>query len=317
MTIQQLRYVMEIAQTNSINRAAQNLFISQPALSNAVKELEREIGVVIFERTRKGVSVTADGTEFLRLAEGLLSQMDNIKQRYALQDVTTARFQVSSQHYAFVVEAFVQFLARYENIHYVFNVKETKTLEAIEDVYTRKSSLGVIFLTETNEKLITQVLSRKMIGFHELTRTKAHAFISKQHPLAGKPHVALEELAPYPVVIYAQDGCEHLAEDVIMEEVIMVKDPKKVIYAHDRGTMNNIIANTTSYNIGTGYLIPKIIPDEITSVPISDLDDVMRIGWIHLSNREPTEDVLHFVDLMEKSLYTHSPQEDGKKTKRA
>lgn len=307
MTLQQLGYVVEIARTNSMNKAAKNLFISQPALSNAVRELEREIGVAIFERTRKGVSPTAEGAEFLLLAEGVLFQMDRIKRRYSLKDAAPVRFQVSSQHYAFVVDAFVRFLALHESVRYAFHVKETKTLEAIEDVHTRKSDLGVIFMTDTNEKSILRLLAKKRVTFHELARIKPHVFVGKHHPLASRTSVSMDDLVSYPAVIYAQSGGDGPADETVMEEFVVAEAPEKVIYAHDRGTMNNIIVNTLGYNIGTGYLIPKIIPEEITSIPLIGMDDAMRIGWLHSANFEPSKNVFDFVELMEKSLFANFP----------
>ena len=307
MTFQQLRYFTETARVRSINRAARNLYVSQPALSAAIKELETELGVTLLERTTQGIVLTTEGTDFLVLAEGVLSQMERIGHVYSLKNSDVMRLQISSQHYAFVVDAFIRFLEKHQNDRYVFCVKETKTMEVIDDVALRRSVMGVISLTNMNESLIKQVLARKMLAFHELEAVKPHVFLNRNHPLAGKTRIELAELVPYPAVMYAQSSHEHLDEASLMEEALMAESPEKVIYAHDRGTMNNIIANTNSYNIGSGYIIPGIIPDELISIPLAEFDSVMRIGWIHPIQRTPSEDVLRLVELMRASLSNNHP----------
>lgn len=307
MTFQQLRYFAETARTRSINKAAKNLHVSQPALSAAIKDLEEELGVTLFERSRHGMMLTAEGADFLGLAEGVLSQMDRIRHVYSLKDSDAVRFQVSSQHYSFVVAAFIRFLENHKDDRYIFGLKEAKTIEVIEDVSQRRSAIGIICLTSANEPVILQILSRKMLEFHELIEVKPHVFLNRRHPLAGMPRISLADLAPYPTVIYAQGSHEHLDEVGLMEEALIAENPERMIYTHDRGTMNNILANTDSYNIGSGYLIPGIIPDEIISIPVAGFEDGMRIGWIHPTQRRPSEEVLRFVDLLNISLQSNHP----------
>ena len=309
MTIQQLQYVVEVAKSDSINKAAQNLFISQPTLSVAIKELEDEIGTTLFQRSRKGIAITNDGIEFLRLAEEILSKLDYVKKSYLVKSAATiSRFQVSCQHYAFVVEAFIQFMDKYKDARFHFTIKETKTLACIEDVYQRKSILSIIYLNSANENLIHRVLASKSIEFHELYTVKPHVFLRKTHPLAGKSRISAEDLAPFPMIAYEQEQGEYLGE-----EMIIVENPDKVISTQDRGTTNNIIANTDSYNIGTGYIIPGIIPDEIISIPL-DIDDEMQVGWISLANRELTDEIIEFISLIKASMKKHYPGKGQKKT---
>lgn len=307
MTFQQLRYFAETARTSSTNRAARNLHVSQPALSAAIKELENELGITLFERTRLGMALTAEGADFLGLAEGVLSQMERIQHAYALKDSDQARFQISSQHYAFVVDAFIHFMEQHKDDRYMFSVKETKTMEVIEDVALRRSAMGIICLTGMNVHLIRQVLARKLLEFHELVEVMPHVFLSRNHPLAGKSKIALAELAPYPTVMYAQGSHDLLDEVGLMEEALMSENSDRIIYTHDRGTMNNILANTNSYNIGSGYLIPGIIPEEIISIPVEWVESGMRIGWIHPTQRKPSDAVMHFVELLRFSLESNHP----------
>ena len=307
MTFQQLRYFVETASTGSINKAARNLHVSQPALSTAVKELEAELGVTLFERTRHGMILTAEGVDFLGMAEGVLSQMERIQHAYSLKDSELVRFQISSQHYAFVVDAFIRFMDKWKNTRYMLNVKETKTIEVLDDVALRRSAMGIICLTDMNRHLIAQILSRKQLEFHELVEVKPHVFLNRNHPLANKTKIALTELEPYPSVVYAQGSHEHLDELGLMEEALIAENANQIIYTHDRGTMNNILANTPSYNIGSGYLIPGIIPQEIISIPVEWSEGGMHIGWIHPAQRRPSEMVMHFVELLSISLHGNSP----------
>lgn len=306
MTIQQIQYVSEIANSNSMNKAAQSLFISQPTLSHSIKELETEIGVVLFERSRKGVRLTSDGIEFLRVAKDLLGQMEHIRQRYLIKSGRSiARFQVSCQHYSFVVDAFIQFLKLYGDRKYVFCVKETKTLSTIDDVYSQKSAMGVLFLNSRNENFVLQVLNKRGIDFHFIGSVRPHVFLRKSHPLAGKESIEMRELDPYPAIIYAQEGDEQLTE-----ESFIINERDKMIITHDRCTMLNIIENTDSYNIGTGYVIPGINSNNIVSISLSDTDDEMRIGWIHLSGRRPSEDSVRFAGLLEESMSRYHPEKN-------
>ena len=308
MRIQQLRYIMEIANYNSMNKAAQHLFISQPTLSNAVKDLEAELGITIFERSKRGISLTIDGIEFIQLAEKLIEQADTIKYRYAIKDSgPLSKFQISCQHYAFVTEAFIQFLKAKAPSRYTYGLKETKTLDAIEDVHLKKSALGIICLTPNNKRFIAQVLDKWEIAFHPLSTVAPHVFLSKKHPLATKKVIDPAELEPYPMIVYDQDSP---GQPMLTEELIITENPHKLIYTHDRGTTNNIIANTDSVNIGTGYLIPKIIPDEITSIPLSGFEKRMQLGWIHPQRSEPTEDVTLFVGFLKESILKNYPGED-------
>jgi len=105
MTLQQLKYVIEVARSRSISKAAQALFISQPSLSNALKELEKEIGVKIFSRTNKGIHVTKEGSEFLGYARQVLEQAELLENRYYNNAAPQHHFAVSAQHYAFAVSA--------------------------------------------------------------------------------------------------------------------------------------------------------------------------------------------------------------------
>ena len=305
MKIQQIRYVLEIANQGSLNKAAQSLFISQPTLSAAVKELERELAIQIFERSNQGISLTADGIEFLQLGKRLLEEADAIKSRYALeQRVPLHQFQVSCQHYAFVAEAFINFVKNMAPQRYTYGIKESKTLMAIEDVYYRRSALGILCLTPQNKKFITQILDKWGIDFQPLASVAPHVFIRKSHPLGGETSIDITDLEAYPMILYEQNNENH---SMLTEELTGIENHPKIIYTSDRGTTNNIISNTDSFNIGTGYLIPQIIPEEITAIPLRGFDKQILLGWIHLKKYDLSEDVTLFVELVKDSLYRNYP----------
>ncbi|WP_368937681.1 LysR family transcriptional regulator [Morganella morganii] len=299
MNFQQLKYFAETAKQNSISGAASKLYVSQPALSAAIKELETELDIRLFDRNSKGVTLTNDGLSFLRLALEILEKVDDVKKIY--KNSTTLKFQVSSQHYAFVIDAFINFININENKKFNLRVKETKTLDVIEDVYQNKSHLGIICLTESNKNVIVNLLEKKSILFNELITVHPHIFIRRTHPLAQHKKINIRELTNYPAVMYAQNNSDFLSEMFFMEEAIVIEDPDRVIYTHDRGSMNNILSNTNSYTIGTGCLIKDIIPDDITAVPIEHDNGEMVIGWIHSNNNISEEEEL-FISLLKQSL---------------
>ncbi|RVU54387.1 LysR family transcriptional regulator [Anaerosphaera multitolerans] len=303
MNLQQIQYVDAIAHFKSMNKAAQHLFVSQPTLSQSIKDLEEEIGITIFERSRKGVLLTEDGIEFLRISKNILSELEYIQEHYvAKSNEENLQFQVSSQHYAFVVDAFLKFLKNYEDKDYVLSLKETRTLATIDDVYNQKSALGVIFLTENNKNFLTQVLEKKSLEFHQCHSVKPHVFLNNKHPLASQKYITKNQLVDFPMVCYEQNGEEALAEELSFDY-----DIRQKIVVYDRGTMLNVISNSNAYNIGTGYLISHVIPKDVKSIPLKDVSEEMCLGWIHLKDKKPSILTEEFIKIMNESLKSYSP----------
>ena len=201
MTLQQLRYVIEISETGSMNKAAEQLYISQPSLTNAVKELEKEIGIIVFKRSGKGVSLTADGVEFLTYARQIYQQYEILAEKYSGGKVKR-KFGVSAQHYSFAVQAFVETVREYDTCDYEFAVRETNTADVINDVVSLKSEIGILYLSNFNRQFITKMLQTNDLEFHHLTDCDVFAYLWKEHPLAGKDSVTLEELEHYPCLTF-------------------------------------------------------------------------------------------------------------------
>lgn len=204
MTLQQLKYVITVAETGTITEAANKLYISQPSLTNAIHELEKEMNITIFNRTNKGITLSRDGDDFLGYARQVLEQAAILEDKYKGSNGGKKQFCVSTQHYSFAVNAFVDLIKEYGQDEYDFSLRETQTYEIIEDVTRMKSEIGILFLNDFNEAVISKILKSHELKFHQLFVAKPHVFISRRHPLAEKSVITNEELEQYPYLSFEQ-----------------------------------------------------------------------------------------------------------------
>lgn len=276
MTLQQLKYVIEVARSRSISKAAQVLFISQPSLSNALKELEKEIGIKIFSRTNKGIHVTKEGSEFLGYARQVLEQAELLENRYSNNAASQHHFAVSAQHYAFAVSAFVRLLKDYDRDEYDFTFRETRTYEIIEDVKNLNSEIGIMYINDFNEQVIRKFLREGNLAFHRLFEATPHVFISGDNPLAKKDYVTLEDLEPYPYLLYEQGDYNSF---YFSEEILSTLTRPKNIHVRDRATMFNLLIGLNGYTISTGVISQKLNGDNIIAVPLK-VDEIINVGYI-------------------------------------
>ena len=276
MTLQQLRYVTMIANKKTLSEAAKALFITQPSLTAAIKDLEEEIGITIFHRTNKGVTLTTKGEEFLGYARQMLEQLELIEEKYKGKACVKQQFCVSAQHYSFVVEAFVDLLKDYEKDAYEFKIRETQTYEIIEDVARLKSEIGVLFLNPYNETVIKKELKQQELKFYPLFTAKPHVFISKDHPLSKKKSIELSDLAPYPRLSYEQG--DHNAF-YFSEEILSTLDCERDIIVRDRATLFNLLIGLNGYTISSGVISEELNGKNIISIPLL-VDDYMQIGYV-------------------------------------
>ncbi|MFY9393451.1 MAG: LysR family transcriptional regulator, partial [Halanaerobiales bacterium] len=237
MTLQQLKYIIKIVECGSITEAARQLYITQPSLSTAIKELEEELGIEIFYRTNKGVSLTTDGSEFLSYARQIIEQTELLEQRYMGKKPSKKLCSISTQHYAFAVNAFVELLMDLDVDEYEFTLRETRTYEIIEDVKNLRSEIGIIYLSDFNEKVITKLLKENHLVFNLLFEAEPHVFISSKHPLAGKNSVTLDDLDDYPFLAFEQGEYNSF---YFSEELLSTVPRKKTIYVSDRATLFNL-----------------------------------------------------------------------------
>ncbi|WP_320968394.1 LysR family transcriptional regulator [Hungatella hathewayi] len=276
MTIQQLKYIIKIVECGSITEAARQLFISQPSLSAALKELESEFGIELFYRTAKGISLTADGTEFLSYARQIIEQTQLLEQRYTNGKPAKRLCSVSTQHYAFAVNAFVSLISRIDTDEYEFTLRETRTYEIIEDVANFRSEVGIIYFSQFNEKVLKKLLKENHLLFIPLFEAAPHVFISSMHPLTGRKEVTLEDLEDYPFLAFEQGTFNSF---YFSEEILSTAPHKKTIHVSDRATLFNLLIGLNGYTICSGILNSNLNGDNIVSVPLKT-EEWMRIGYI-------------------------------------
>ena len=276
MTLQQLRYVIEIVNCGSMNAAAEKLYVTQPSLSNAVKELEKELGIEIFLRSNRGISLSAEGAEFLGYARQVVEQAELLEQRYTDKQPSRRLFSVSTQHYAFSVNAFVNLIRDYNQNEYEFTLRETQTHDIIEDVKNLRSEIGVLYLNDFNEKVLIRILRESNLGFHPLFEAKPHVFVSNAHPLSGNASVRLEDLTPYPCLSFEQGVYNSF---YYSEEILSTVYHPKSILVSDRATLFNLLIGLNGYTISTGILSEDLNGRNIISIPLVS-DEVIRVGYI-------------------------------------
>ena len=276
MTLQQLKYALTIADCGSMNEAAKQLFISQPSLSETMKELETEIGLDIFLRSNRGIVITPEGEEFLGYARQVLEQAAILEDKYKKNAGGKKQFCVSTQHYSFAVNAFVDLIKKYGQDEYDFSLRETQTYEIIEDVAKMRSELGILFLNDFNETVINKILKSNELKFTQLFIAKPHVFISRKHPLAEKTIITNDELEMYPYLSFEQG--EHNSF-YFSEEIFSASERKKNIRVRDRATLFNLLIGLNGYTVCSGVIDKKLNGKDIIAVPLADEGD-MRIGYI-------------------------------------
>lgn len=276
MTLQQLKYAITVAETGTITEAANKLYISQPSLTNAIHELEKEMNIIIFNRTNKGISISKEGEDFLGYARQVLEQAAILEDKYKGDNGGKKKFCVSTQHYSFAVNAFVDLIKKIGQDEYDFSLRETQTYEIIEDVARMRSEIGILFLNDFNEKVITKILKSYDLEFHQLFVARPHVFISRKHPLAQNQVIINEELEQYPYLTFEQG--EHNSF-YFSEEIFSATERKKNIRVRDRATLFNLLIGLNGYTVCSGVIDKKLNGKDIIAVPLADESD-MRIGYI-------------------------------------
>lgn len=276
MTLMQLRYAIMVADTGTITEAASKLYISQPSLTNAIHELEKEMNIVIFNRTNKGITISREGEEFLGYARQVLEQASILEDKYKSGNGGKKQYCISTQHYSFAVNAFVDLIKKYGQEEYDFSLRETQTYEIIDDVAKLRSEIGLLFINDFNEAVISKILKSQELEFHELYVAKPHVFISSKHPLAGKQIITNDELQEYPYLSFEQG--EHNSF-YFSEEIFSSSERKKNIRVRDRATLFNLLIGLNGYTVCSGVIDKKLNGKDIIAVPLADESD-MRIGYI-------------------------------------
>ncbi|HGC9160486.1 TPA: LysR family transcriptional regulator [Streptococcus agalactiae] len=303
MRIQQLQYVIKIVETGSMNEAAKQLYITQPSLSNAVRNLETEMGIQIFIRNPKGITLTKDGMEFLSYARQILEQTALLEERYKGDNTSRELFSVSSQHYAFVVNAFVALFNGTDMTQYELFLRETRTWEIIDDVKNFRSEIGVLFLNSYNRDVLTKLFDDNSLIATTLFTTTPHIFVSKSNPLANRKKLSMKDLEDYPYLSYDQGlhNSFYFSEEMMSQ----IPHPKSIVVS-DRATLFNLMIGLDGYTVATGILNSKLNGDEIVAIPL-DMDDVIDIVYIRHDKANLSKMGQKFIDyLLEEVSFNHN-----------
>ena len=296
MTLKQLRYVVTVADTGNMTEAARKLFIAQPSLTSAINELEKEFDITIFTRSNKGIEVTTEGEEFLGYARQVLDQTDLINERYTGKERGKLRFCVSSQHYSFAVEAFVELLKKTGSEKYEFHMRETETYDIIDDVSHLRTEIGILYLNEFNETVIRKTLRDNSLTFHPLFKARPHVFIGKDSPLANKKSLTLDDLKPYPRLSYEQGSHNSF---YFSEEILSTVDCDKELIVRDRATLFNLLIGLNGYTICSGVISEELNGPHIIAKPLK-VDDYMQIGYILPSQIHPSTLTEEYIGMLKR-----------------
>lgn len=298
MKLQQLRYVVKVAECGSITEASRRLFVSQPSITASIRDLENEMGVHIFERTNKGVIVSEEGETFLGYARQVLDQADLLEGKYKGTSEQVPHFSVSCQHYSFAVNAFVDVIREFDAARYDFTLREEQTHEIIEDVAHMKSELGILYLSEHNREVIERMLAANELVFEGLFCATPHVFVCADHPLADHASVTLEDLEDYPFLSYEQGNYNSF---YYSEELTSTFERRKNIRVRDRATLFNLAMGLNGYTVCSGVISHELNGPGIISIPL-DVDEYMEIGIITRKNTTLTRYGQAYIDAIRQHI---------------
>ena len=281
MTLQQIRYALEIAAQGSMSKAAQKLYISQPTLTNAIKEMESELEITLFNRYSKGVALTPEGKDFLDQARQVYQQYELLMDQYGEVKRYKQKFAVSTQHYSFAVKAFVDTIKQYDTLNYEFAIRETKTYEVIQDVAFGRSDLGILYESTFNRRMIEKLLYESGLEFRALGDCQAYVYLHKSHPLAENKEIRFEELQDYPCLSFEQG---ERSSAFLAEEILVDRDYNRIIKANDRATMLNLMIGVHGYTLCSGVICEELNGSDYRVVPFcadeENPNDTMTIGYV-------------------------------------
>ncbi|MCI7397948.1 MAG: LysR family transcriptional regulator [Spirochaetia bacterium] len=287
MTIQQLKYIIGVSETGSINKAAEILYVSQPSLTAAIKDVENEFNITIFNRSSKGITLTSEGKEFIQYGRQIYAQYDNLLERFgdAGKSKRKKHFAVSTQHYSFAVKSFVEMVKKFDTTEYEFAINETRTLAIIEDVSTGRSEIGILFLSDFNRKAMTKLFNSNDLVFEKLITCDAYVYLWKKHPLAKEKSISFEQLKDYPCLSFDQNASSAF---YYAEEILTENEYPKMIKTTDRATNLNLMVGLNAYTLCSGIICQELNGGDFVAVPFeSDRENKnskMEIGYVIKKN---------------------------------
>ena len=286
MTIQQLHYAITISETGSLNKAAEILYVAQPSLTASMQDLEKELGITIFHRSGRGVTLTNDGLEFITYARQVYHQYETLMDKYGKSGTLKKKFGVSTQHYSFAVKTFVEMVKNFNTAEYEFAIRETKTREVIEDVSTLRSEIGILYLSDFNRNVMTKLLKSHDLTFHKLIDCKVYVYLWKGHPLAKEAVIRMEQLEEYPCLSFEQGGNSSF---YFAEEIFSTHEYMRTIKANDRATMLNLMIGLNGYTLCSGIICEELNGTDYVAIPFEAEGETanshMEIGYIVKKNQ--------------------------------
>jgi len=302
MTLQQINYLITIAESRSMNKAAEKLFIAQPTLTGVVRDVENEIGIQIFHRTHKGVTATVEGEQFLSKIKRIYQQYEEVMEEYGEEMKFRRRFAVSMQHYSFAVKAFIEMAKHYDSNKFDLALRETATVNVIKDVSSLKSEIGIIYTCEANQRVINRLLRENELEFHSLIVCPASVYLARSHPLANEKELTFEQLDPYPCLSFEQ---ENESEIYFAEEILIEHAYQKTVKATDRATMMNLMVGLNGYTLCSSIYSEKLSGDQFIVIPFKNADSAhstMNIGYITKKNNALSSMGKQFIDEVKREL---------------
>ncbi len=303
MTLQQLHYAITIAECGSLNKAAEVLYIAQPSLTSSMQELEKELGITVFNRSGRGVTLTQEGSEFMLYARQVYTQYESLVDKYGKAQNLKKKFGVSAQHYSFAVKAFVELVKSFDMRQYDFAIRETKTKDVISDVANMRSQVGILYLSNFNRAAILKLLRTAGLEFHHLIDCRAYVYLWAGHPLAKKKSIRFEELRDYPCLSFEQGDASSF---YFAEEILSTSEYTRTIKANDRATMLNLMIGLNGYILCSGIICEELNGDDYLAVPFEadsvEEDSTMEIGYITKKNSTLSAIGKKYIEEVEKYL---------------
>lgn len=309
MTLQQIHYVLTIAKAGSLNRAAKELYITQPALTSTLQELESEIGITIFHRSKQGATPTVEGTDFIRNVRQIYQQYELLMEKYTNKDEIKRKFGVSTQHYSFAVQAFIDTTHQYDTSKFEFAIRETETQKVIQDVASMRSEIGILYVSNFNHKIMKKIFNENDLEFHPLVDCQAYVYLWKGHPLAGQSSITFEQLKDYPCLTFEQDED---SSAFFAEEILSENEYPRIIHTCDRATMMNLAEGMNGYTLCSGIVSRKLTGSEFVLVPYEEDEEnpnsTMEIGYLIKKHAILSTIGEQYIEKLKEYLQTHQTE---------
>lgn len=284
MTLQQLKYIIGVSEIGSLNKASEALYVSQPSLTAAIKDVENEFDIIIFNRSSRGISLTQEGKEFLQYARQIYVQYESLIEKYGQGGARKKKFGVSTQHYSFAVKSFVEMVKKFNTDEYEFAINETRTLSVIDDVSTGRSEIGILYLSDFNRKVLCKLFNSNDLVFESLIVCDAYVYLYKNHPLAKAKSISFDQLKDYPCLTFDQGNSSfYFAEEILTEN-----EYPKIIKTTDRATNLNLMIGLNGYTLCSGIICEELNGEDFVAVPYEadaeNPNSKMEIGYLLRKN---------------------------------